>query len=156
MDASQRITALEDVPTDSTVLFRVTDGSEDEDEDADEREAILVATANGDGEGDDGETDADRISCWLNYCQHLTHIKIDKGSGAPMRNGELVCANHGAYFDADSGECTYGPCEGAYLTDLEVTVADGDVYLTDDDYEYVGEGPIDDGDDLTSSSNVKI
>ena len=151
MDASQRITALEDVPADSTVLFRVTDGS------GGEREAILVATENGTGGNrTDAGIDEDGLSCWLNYCQHLTHIKIDKGSGAPMRNGELVCANHGAYFDADSGECTYGPCEGAFLTALEVTVADGDVYLTDDDYEYVGEGPIDDGDDLTSSSNVKI
>ncbi|WP_126663304.1 Rieske (2Fe-2S) protein [Haloterrigena salifodinae] len=149
MNASQRITALEDVPTDSTVLFRVTDDSDGE------REAILVATENGD-DGTDGEPEADRLACWLNYCQHLTHIKIDKGSGAPMRSGELVCANHGAYFDADSGECTYGPCEGAYLTDLEVTVDDGDVYLTDDDYEYVGAGPVDDGGDLSSSSNVKI
>ena len=163
MDASQRITALEDVPTDSTVLFRVTDAADDDadaDADAEEREAILVATENGARDGrdddDDGTDGGADVSCWLNYCQHLTHIKIDKGSGAPMRNGELVCANHGAYFDADSGECTYGPCEGAYLTDLEVSVADGDVYLTDDRYEYVGEGPIDDGDDLSSSSNVKI
>ena len=143
MDESQRIAALEDVPTASTVLFRVTNGDDDE------REAILVAT-------DDAPTDGDGLSCWLNYCQHLTHIKIDKGSGAPMRDGELVCANHGAYFDADSGKCTFGPCEGAYLTELEVTVADGDVYLTDEAYAFAGEGPIEDGDDLTSSSNVKI
>ncbi|MDQ2049257.1 Rieske 2Fe-2S domain-containing protein [Natronolimnohabitans sp. A-GB9] len=141
MDASQRIAALEAVPADSTVLFRVRNGSDDE------QEAILVATADGD------ET---TVACWLNYCQHMTHIKIDKGSGAPMRDGELVCANHGAYFDADSGKCTFGPCEGAYLTELDVTVDDGDVYLTDDDYEYVGDGPLEDDGDLTSSSNVKI
>ncbi|WP_436343046.1 Rieske (2Fe-2S) protein [Natronorubrum sp. FCH18a] len=165
MDASQRITALEAVPTESTVVFRVTN---DDDE---EREAILVSTdcADGsagdcsDGPTDDYEdeqsgnrTDGTRVTCWLNYCQHLTHIKIDKGSGAPMRDGELVCANHGAYFDSGSGKCTYGPCEGAYLTALEVTVDDGDVYLTDDEYAFVGAGPIDDGDDLTSTSNVKI
>ncbi|WP_049890346.1 Rieske (2Fe-2S) protein [Natronorubrum sulfidifaciens] len=142
MDASQRITALEAVSTDSTVLFRVTNAADEL------REAVLVANESGDSEPD--------LACWLNYCQHLTHIKIDKGSGAPMRDGELVCANHGAYFDADSGVCTYGPCEGAYLTGLEVTVADEAVYLTDDDYTYVGDGPIDDDDDLTSTSNVKI
>lgn len=147
MDASQRINALEDVPTESTILFRVSNGTDDE------REAILVASDDG---GHSEDVDEDRIACWLNYCQHMTHINIDKGSGAPMRDGELVCANHGAYFDVDSGECTFGPCEGAYLTDLEVTVDDGDVYLTDDDYEYVGAGPVDDDDDLTSTSNVKI
>ena len=142
MDASQRITALDAVSTDSTTLFRVTNGS------GDEQEAILVPTESADDER--------TLSCWLNYCQHLTHIRIDKGTGAPMRDGELVCANHGAYFDADSGVCTYGPCEGAYLTDLEVTVVDGDVYLTDDEFTYVGAGPIDDDDDLTSTSNVEF
>ncbi|QCS43713.1 Rieske 2Fe-2S domain-containing protein [Natrinema versiforme] len=134
-----RITALADVPEDSTFLFRVADDS------GEEREAILVADADG------------GVACWLNYCQHLTHIKLDKGSGAPMRDGELVCANHGAYFEADSGHCTFGPCEGAYLTDLEVTVSDGDVYLTDEAYEFVGTGPLE-GDDLdrTSTSNVEF
>lgn len=156
------IVALEEIPADSTVLFRVTDGE-------DEREAILVASggrvdghSEDDGYGESNGNSANdsraepHVTCWLNYCQHLTHIKIDKGTGAPMRDGELVCANHGAYFDSHSGECTYGPCEGAYLTALEVTVSDGTVYLTDDEYVFVGDGPIDDDDDLTSTSNVKI
>jgi hypothetical protein len=74
-----------------------------------------------------------------------------------MRDGELVCANHGAYFEADTGRCTFGPCEGAYLADLEVTVSDGDVYLTDEEYAFVGPGPLE-GDDLdrTSTSNVEF
>jgi len=147
-----RITALSDVPADSTVCFRVADGSDEI------QEAILVRN-----EGvatDGGDTTAaveDVVSCWLNYCQHLTHIKLDKGSGAPMRDGELICANHGAYFEADSGCCTFGPCEGAYLTGLEVTVEDGDVYLTDDDYAFVGLGPVETDDcDRASSSNVEF
>ena len=73
-----------------------------------------------------------------------------------MRDGELVCANHGAYFDSHSGECTYGPCEGAPLIELEVTVSNGGVYLSDGEYAFVGHGPIDDDDDLTSTSNVKM
>ena len=149
MDA-ERITALSDVPTDSTVCFRVTDES------GETQEAILVrtdpvATDGGDPVSEDG------VTCWLNYCQHLTHIKLDKGSGAPMRDGEVVCANHGAYFAADSGRCTFGPCEDAYLTGLEVTVEDGDVYLTDDDYAFVGLGPVETDDcDRASSSNVEF
>ncbi|ELY91533.1 Rieske (2Fe-2S) protein [Natrinema altunense] len=155
MDAG-RITALADVPDDSTFLFRVADDS------GDEREAILVADGTAATDGDDrtaseSDPNADGIACWLNYCQHLTHIKLDKGSGAPMRDGELVCANHGAYFAADSGRCTFGPCEGAYLTDLEVTVSDGDVYLTDADYEFVGPGPLESDDlDRVSTSNVEF
>ncbi|RKD95331.1 Rieske (2Fe-2S) protein [Halopiger aswanensis] len=163
MDAESRIVALADVPTDSSYLFRVAD------EDGDRKEAILVASETAEtGETDepaesgasdetaDGDASAGSVSCWLNYCQHFTHIKLDKGSGAAMRNGELVCENHGAYFEADSGYCTYGPCEGATLTELEVTVADGDVYLADEEYRFVGAGPIEDDDDLTSTSNVEF
>ncbi len=151
MDAGP-IATLSDVPADSTFLFRVADDA------GEEREAILVRTElDGSDAGDDGGPTAEDVGCWLNYCQHLTHIKLDKGSGAPIRNGELVCANHGAYFEPDSGRCTFGPCEGAYLTDLEVTVRDGDVYLTDDDYEFVGPGPLETDDlDRTSTSNVEF
>jgi len=124
-DADRRITSLDAVPTDTTHLFTVRDA------DGDEREAILVRT-------DDG------VRGWLNYCRHLLNVRLDKGSGAPMRDGEVVCANHGAYFEADTGDCTFGPCEGATLEAVAVTLADGDVYLTDDDYAFVANGPLDD------------
>lgn len=143
MDDTRRITAVEEVPAESTFLFRVRERDDDE-----VQEAILVRF--GDDEPDDD------IAGWLNYCQHFTHIKLDKGSGAPMRDGELVCSNHGAYFEADSGLCTFGPCEGAYLQEIAVTVEDGSVYLTDDEYEFVGTGPVEDDDDLTSRSNYEF
>ncbi len=136
MGTDREIVTLADVPDESTHLFRVDDGE-------DEREAILVR----DGEG---------VTCWLNYCQHLTHIKLDKGSGATMRDGELVCENHGAYFDTGSGLCTFGPCEGAVLTELEVEIREEAVYLTDEDYTYLGDGPLETDDDLASSSNVEF
>ncbi len=141
-----QIVPIDEVPDDSTFLFRVreTGNGIDSPEDDDEREAILL-------EADEG------VVAWLNYCQHFTHIKLDKGSGASMRNGEIVCRNHGAMFEADSGVCTFGPCEGAYLEDLAVTVEDGDVYLTDPDYEFVATGPVEtDPLDLTSRSHVEF
>ena len=133
-----RITALEAVPEDSTFLFRI------EEEAGEEREAILVRA--------DGE-----VRCWINECQHMTHISLDKGSGATMRNGEIVCENHGAYFDGDTGQCTYGPCEGAYLPDLEISLEGGDVYLIDDDYVFAGVGPKERDDlDRGSKSNLEF
>ncbi|MEF8851460.1 MAG: Rieske 2Fe-2S domain-containing protein [Haloarculaceae archaeon] len=93
-------------------------------------------------------------ACWLNVCQHMTHIPLDKGSGAPVRDGEVLCANHGAMFDADTGECTYGPCEGAFLTEVDVTVTGGAVHLDDDAYAFAGRGPVESDDDLSSDSNV--
>lgn len=133
------ITAVDEIPRESSYLFRVLADDAETPE-----EAILVRF-------DDGE-----IACWRNECQHFTHIPLDKGSGATVRNGEIVCANHGAMFDKRSGECTFGPCEGAYLPDIDVTVENGSVQLTDERYEYVGDGPIDSGADLTSTSNVEF
>ncbi len=133
-----RITAVDRVSAESTYLFTVEDVDGGE-----RREAVLILL--------DGE-----VAGWLNYCQHLTHIKLDKGSGAVVRNDEIVCTNHGAMFERDSGLCTFGPCEGAYLDPVEVAVEDGDVYLVDDDYAFVADGPMDDGDDLTSTSNVEF
>ncbi|AKU06826.1 MULTISPECIES: Rieske (2Fe-2S) protein [Haloferax] len=141
MSDLERICAVGDVPDDTTFLFRVRAADED---DAEEREAILVRT-------DDG------IQGWLNYCMHLTHIKLDKGSGAPMRNGEVICQNHGAYFEADTGYCNYGPCEGAVLDDLEITVDGDHVFLSDEAFDYVGAGEIEtDPADRSSSSNVEF
>jgi len=132
-DPDRRIAPLDAVPADTTYLFTLHDGD-------DHREAVLVRT-------DDG------VSGWLNYCRHLLDVRLDKGSGAPMRDGELVCANHGAYFEADTGYCTFGPCEGATLEPVDVSVVDGDVYLTDDDYAFVETGGIDDGSEGPSSTS---
>jgi len=139
MGPEQRITAVENVAEDDTFLFTVLDGASGE-----EDEAILTRV--------DGE-----VAGWLNRCMHFRHVRLDKGSGAPKRNGELVCANHGALFEADTGRCTHGPCEGATLTEIEVAVRGGAVYLADDAYEFVREGGIETNPtDLTSTSNVEF
>lgn len=145
--ADSRIATVDEVPEDGSFLFivrPVDDEGEDRGGDGENEEAILVRLEDG-------------IAGWLNYCQHFTHIRLDKGSGAPVRNGEVVCANHGAMFEKDTGLCTYGPCEGAYLNSIEVDVRDGEVYLTDGDFEFVGPGPIErDPTDLSSRSNIEF
>ncbi|UPM41962.1 Rieske (2Fe-2S) protein [Halocatena salina] len=139
MTAGERIASVSEVPDDTTVLFTVRETATDE-----RKEGILVRS-NG------------TVIGWLNYCQHFTHIRLDKGSGAELRDSEIVCTNHGAMFDADTGQCTYGPCDGAYLHTLDVTSEDGAVYLTDDEYEFVALGPAETDDlDLTSTSNVEF
>ena len=162
MGSKDRIASLEDIPTESTFLFTI-----EERDTGEEIEAIALRVDDGPGNGTNDETTDsvvtddeeanDAVVGWLNYCQHLTHIRLDKGSGAPTRNGEIVCANHGATFERDSGLCTYGPCEGAYLNGVEVAVENGDVYLDDPDYEFVTTGPIErDPIDLSSTSNVEF
>lgn len=142
---ADRIASADDVPENDSLLFTVRGRESSQTERAgDTKEAILLQID-------------DEIVCWLNYCQHLTHIKLDKGSGVERRDGEILCTNHGAHFEIDTGLCTFGPCEGAYLDELEVKTVDDDVYLVDPDYEFVAIGPEErDRRDLTSTSNVEF
>ncbi|MFC7132046.1 MULTISPECIES: Rieske (2Fe-2S) protein [Salinibaculum] len=121
MDEDSRIVAVDEVPDDSTFLFTVRDGFDLE-------EAILLRIDGG-------------VVALRNYCPHWTDVRLDKGSGAETRDGELVCTKHGATFERATGDCTYGPCEGATIEELDVTVADGAVYLTDDEYDFEQTGP---------------
>ena len=146
MSVDGQIAPVSDIPEDTTLLFRVRPTDAETRNTADResgeiREAILVRDEQG-------------VVGWLNYCQHFRHIKLDKGSGAEMRDGEIICTNHGAYFEADTGFCTFGPCEGAILSEVDLAVEDGAVWLADDDYDFVGRGGIEtDPTDLTSKSN---
>jgi len=124
--AEERIADIEEVPEDSTLLFTVREGF-------DEKEVVLVRL-NGD------------IAAWRNFCPHWTDVRLDKGSGAEFRDGEVVCTRHGATFEPDSGHCTYGPCEGSYLEEVDIEVRDGGVYLAEDDYEFDHVGPKSDRD----------
>lgn len=121
MDEERHVASVEEVPADGTLLLTVRKGF-------DEEEAILTRL-------DDGT-----VVAFRNYCQHWTDVRLDKGSGALVRNGELVCQKHGATFQRDSGYCDFGPCEGASLDTLDVTVEAGEVYLTDEAYEFVHQG----------------
>ena len=138
MEDDERIAAVEDVPADGSFLFTVSDDDE-------EREAILVRLSDG------------TIAGWLNYCMHWTDVALDTGDGAPTRDGELVCRKHAATFEKDSGVCTHGPCEGARLESVEVSVEDGAVYLVDGDYEFVRAGVEDDDPvDLSTSPGSRV
>ncbi|MFC6836403.1 Rieske (2Fe-2S) protein [Halomarina ordinaria] len=147
----RRIAGVDEVPADGTLLFTVREGFDTE-------EAILVAfdadddgasDDADDGDGTDGAGDGRDVTAWRNFCPHWTDVRLDKGSGAAVRNGEVVCQRHGATFEKDSGHCTFGPCEGAYLDEVDVVVENGAVYLADDRYEFANLGPSGDHDRST-------
>jgi nitrite reductase/ring-hydroxylating ferredoxin subunit len=149
MDADRRIAALDEVPEDSTLLVTLrpvdpdavdeSEGDVGEDADGDpEAEAILIRFPDG-------------VSAFRNYCQHWTDTRLDKDDGAFVRNGEVFCQKHGATFEAETGYCNFGPCEGSVLETVDVAVADGAVYLDDDAYEFVRRGPAERAGDTSGS-----
>lgn len=71
-----------------------------------------------------------KVYAYRNSCPH-TGAPLD---WAPHRfldlDGELIqCAMHGALFRIETGECLHGPCRGAFLGALPVTVSDDKVFL---------------------------
>lgn len=135
MPDGERMVAREDGPAESTLLVTVLERDTGK-----EREAMLI-------EEDDG------ARAWFNYCQHWRDVRLDEGSGALVRNDEIVCQKHAATFEAETGYCNFGPCEGAVLDELDVAAADGDVLLTDDAYAFLHRGPAGD-DDLSTGSRI--
>ena len=139
MDADRRIAAVEEVPEDSTLLVTLRPVDPDA---VDDGEGDVGTAADGTREAEAILTRASgEVRAFRNYCQHWTDVRLDKDDGAFVRNGEVFCQKHGATFEADSGYCNFGPCEGAVLEGVDVAVADGAVYLADDAYEFVRLGP---------------
>ena len=146
-----RLTTVDEVPENGSFLFTVRE------RDGTEEEVILVRCGpegDGDAEAEGGTGDEEgTVRAWRNFCQHETDQRLDRGFGAAVREGEIVCPKHGSMFDTCSGYCDNGKAADSYLSDVEVTVEDGDVYLTDSEVRYSHDGGIDDDDGGPSSTS---
>ncbi|WP_277554303.1 Rieske (2Fe-2S) protein [Halobaculum limi] len=123
MDEAARVVDADDVVEGETLLFTVRD------DDGDLGEAFCTRLSD------------DTVVAYRNYCQHWTDVHLDNGDGARVTNGEVWCQKHGATFQLDTGYCDFGPCEGSVMESVDVVVADGGVYLADDEYDFEHRGP---------------
>jgi nitrite reductase/ring-hydroxylating ferredoxin subunit len=111
-DSANALARLEALPPDSVhEVEAVLDG--------DAESLLLYRDASGD------------VRAWLNVCPHAGR-RLDWAPGKFLRakDGQLVCAAHGASFDLANGECTAGPCRGERLRGVAVHCVDGDVRLS--------------------------
>jgi nitrite reductase/ring-hydroxylating ferredoxin subunit len=70
------------------------------------------------------------VHAYVNSCPHRgTTLDWEPGQVFDESGIYLVCATHGALFEADSGRCVGGPCHGAVLTRINITQRDGEVRL---------------------------
>lgn len=113
---SQKVDEISELDDSELILLFDTDTGE-------EKEAIVVKDQH------------DEPQIWLNYCQHITTVKLDDGDGLTERGDEIVCENHGAMFEKSTGRCTYGPCKGAVLPSVSTVVDQGVLYIDDERYE---------------------
>lgn len=67
---------------------------------------------------------------FLNRCGHLP-VELDWQEGRFFDDAGiyLMCATHGALYEADTGHCAGGPCRGQGLEPLRVEERDAGIYL---------------------------
>jgi nitrite reductase/ring-hydroxylating ferredoxin subunit len=71
-----------------------------------------------------------RVQAYLNRCAHVA-MELDWQEGVFFDSDgrDLLCSTHGATYDAASGRCLGGPCNGTPLMKLLVEERDGRVYF---------------------------
>ena len=139
------LTTVEEVRESGSWLFTARDQY------GEQEEIILVPCENG-----EDEADTSGVEAWINRCTHEAQ-KLDRGFGAAMRDGQIICPKHGSMFDSCSGYCDNGDAADTTLPSVDLDVADGQVYLVDDDVRYLYDGlPNDDGDDDGPSSTSHL
>ncbi len=70
------------------------------------------------------------LRAYLNVCAHRAQ-PVDLGDGRLFNAaGEMECAAHGARYDAATGICIGGPCEGHRLLPLEIQERDGSAFVS--------------------------
>lgn len=71
-----------------------------------------------------------RVHAYLNRCAHVA-MELDWQSGVFFDSGgrDLICSTHGAVYEASSGRCLGGPCNGAPLVKLRIEERDGSVFF---------------------------
>ena len=67
---------------------------------------------------------------YRNRCPHLG-VRLEWLPDRFLDSGNelIMCATHGALFVIENGACISGPCRGQALEAVEITQADGKLYL---------------------------
>ena len=70
-----------------------------------------------------------KLTAYYNECAHIS-LPLDWGDNDffSLDFRTLVCKNHGAEFQPESGLCVAGPCKGAALKKIEIIEKDGTIF----------------------------
>lgn len=71
-----------------------------------------------------------RVYLYLNRCPHLgINLDWEPHSFLDSEGLYIRCANHGAMFEIDTGNCIMGPCMGDTLWSLAFSLDDGTIMI---------------------------
>ena len=70
------------------------------------------------------------IYAYVNICPHAgTPLNMEEGRFMEKSGKYLMCHTHGALFQLDNGLCVAGPCNGAKLQAVAISVINGSVVV---------------------------
>jgi nitrite reductase/ring-hydroxylating ferredoxin subunit len=70
----------------------------------------------------------DAVWAYVNSCPHVgAPLNVDDDKFLDIFQTSILCANHFALFEIETGFCVRGPCNGRRLQPFAVRVADGQV-----------------------------
>ncbi len=70
-----------------------------------------------------------RVIAYLNRCLHVpTEMDWQPGEFLDSSKEYILCANHGAAYEPQTGRCVGGPCGRGRLTSIDIVERDGEVY----------------------------
>ncbi len=76
---------------------------------------------------------AERVYVYVNSCPHIgLPLNWNPDQFLSEDGALIICANHGAEFTVEDGGCLRGPCRGAWLENVPVTITNGLVQVPED------------------------
>jgi nitrite reductase/ring-hydroxylating ferredoxin subunit len=74
-----------------------------------------------------------RVFVYVNSCPHIgLPLNWNPDRFLSAERSRIICANHGAEFTIEDGFCLRGPCRGARLESVPVSIAEGLVWVPED------------------------
>ena len=71
-----------------------------------------------------------RLFAYRNECPHMNLPLTNRSKGIFDKNqGRLVCMQHTAEFDIETGLCVKGPCKGMELEPVNIELNNGKLFL---------------------------
>jgi nitrite reductase/ring-hydroxylating ferredoxin subunit len=72
----------------------------------------------------------ERVFAYVNACPHVgSPLDFPEHQFLTPDRANIRCANHGAVFRIEDGECIAGPCPGAKLWPVPIEVVDGTIRI---------------------------
>jgi len=73
-----------------------------------------------------------QIFAYQNACPHLgINLEFNPDEFMDCEQHYLLCSNHGALFQVETGLCVAGPCQGESLLAVAICVENGEISLAE-------------------------